>query len=109
MLFKARKNKYRAVRTMNSDGSLSDSKKEARCDTRMMALKLDPTVATVERKVRYPLVINGEKVGVYECDWTVYRKDGAREVYDAKGFKTSVYNLKKKMMKAIYGIEIIEL
>lgn len=106
---KMNKSKYRAIRTRNADGSWSDSRKEARIDARMMLLKHDPTVSTVERKVRYPLTINGEKIGVYECDWTVYRHDGSREVYDAKGFKTPIYRIKKKLVKALYGFDIIEL
>lgn len=101
--------KYRARRAQNADGSWSDSKKEARLDARMMDLKLEPDVEKVERKVKYPLIINGHDCGYYESDWTVYRKDGTSQVYDAKGFKTPVYRLKKKLMKAIHGVEIIEL
>ena len=104
-----KRNKYHAVRTMNQDGTWSDSKKEARIDGKMMLLKHDPTVAAIERKNKYPLVVNGEHCGNYICDWTVYRKDGSREVYDAKGVKTPVYNLKKKLMRAIHKIEVIEL
>ncbi|EPP19623.1 hypothetical protein L910_2850 [Vibrio fluvialis PG41] len=35
-------------------------------------------------------------------------KDGEEVVEDVKGFRTKEYNLKKKMMKAIYGIDIFE-
>jgi hypothetical protein len=105
----AAKNKYHAIRTQNADGTWSDSKKEARIDSKIMLLKYDETVAAIERKIKYPLVVNGVNCGNYICDWTVYRKDGTREVYDAKGVKTTVYKLKKKLVAAIYKIDIIEL
>ena len=38
----------------------------------------------------------------------VYVKDGQRIVEDAKGFKTEVYKIKKKMMRSLLGITILE-
>ena len=52
-------------------------------------------------------MIKGVKVGFYKADFR-YMQDGELIVEDVKGMKTPIYNLKKKMIKAIYGIEILE-
>ncbi len=103
------KSKYRNKRTANGDGTFSDSKKEARIDADMMSLKKNRDVVRVERKERFPIVLNGIKICVYEADWTVYYKNGTKEVFDAKGVLTPVYKLKKKLMRALFNIEIKEL
>jgi Protein of unknown function (DUF1064). len=38
----------------------------------------------------------------------VYEENGVEIVVDAKGYKTEVYKLKKKMMRALLGIDIKE-
>ena len=103
-----RKSKYRAIRTENADGTWSDSRREAKMDWVMMSLKLKPGVSDVVRKKVFPIVINGEKICSYECDWCVIYQNGTMEIWDAKGFKTPVYKLKKKLVKAVLGIEILE-
>jgi hypothetical protein len=102
-----KRSKFGNRRTMNSDGTFSDSAKEARLDPSFMALAA--AGARVIRKERFPIIINDVKVCIYEDDWSVYHKDGRREIYDAKGFKTAEYKLKKKLMKACFNIDIIEL
>jgi hypothetical protein len=104
-----RKSKFNAVKTKNGDGTVSDSKREARFDAQIMALRLDPSTKRVTRKDRFPLVVNSVLIGVYECDWVRELKTGQIEVYDAKGFKTREYIKKKSLMHSIYGVEIIEL
>jgi hypothetical protein len=108
-LLPTKANKYGNKRTMNEDGTVSDSRKEAEHDIKFMALKRSPLVKCVERKRAFQLVVKDEKICSYVCDWAVEWKDGRLEVYDAKGCKTPVYRIKKKLMKAIYDIEIIEL
>lgn len=48
-----------------------------------------------------------QRATVYVADF-VYMKDGRQVVEDTKGFRTKEYELKKKMMRAFLGIEIIE-
>lgn len=103
-----KQSKYHAKRTPNGDGTFSDSRKEARLDAGFMAMVKNKGVLRVVRKDRFPFEINGIKICAYESDWTVYYKDGRKEVFDAKGVKTPVYKIKKKMMKAFYGIDIQE-
>ena len=38
----------------------------------------------------------------------VYNENGTERVIDTKGFRTKEYQLKKKMMRSLLGIEIIE-
>jgi hypothetical protein len=105
---KKKQSKYRAKRTMNADGTFSDSKKEARHDAEFMAMAKNKGVLRVVRKERFTFVLNGVKLCAYESDWTVYYKDGRKEVFDAKGVRTPVYKIKKKIMKAFFNIDIQE-
>jgi len=61
----------------------------------------------LERQVPFQLWVNGQLIGEYVADF-VYSEAGGRIVEDAKGFRTEVYRLKKKLMAACYGIEIRE-
>jgi hypothetical protein len=49
----------------------------------------------------------GERAAFYVADFT-YFKDKALVVEDAKGAKTPVYVLKRKLMRHVYGITILE-
>ena len=52
---------------------------------------------------------NGKPFSIsYKADF-VYTLDGDIIVEDVKGFRTEAYQLKKKLMKAVYGIEITEI
>lgn len=46
----------------------------------------------------------------YKADFTYFsNEDNKIHVIDVKGFKTDVYNIKKKMFEYMYGIEIEEI
>lgn len=86
-----------------------DSKKEAeyygRCKLRVRAGHL---VKFEVHKV-YKLIVNEIIVGSYEADFVLYHPGGAVTVVDVKSSATetiALFQLKKKLMKAIYGIEI---
>lgn len=51
-----------------------------------------------------------KRIGFYEADFAyeVYGGHGAAVVEDVKGVKTPVYRLKKKLMLAIYGVDVVE-
>lgn len=42
------------------------------------------------------------------ADFVYTTEDGAQIIEDVKGMKTDVYKLKKKLMKELRGIEILE-
>lgn len=65
-----------------------------------------------KRLLRFPLKVNDQHICTYEADFQ-YSEMFAGAIWekvteDAKGFKTPVYRLKKKLMLACHGIEIRE-
>ena len=99
--------KYRNVRTV-VDGIKFASKREAK---RYLALKLlerAKKISSLRLQQRFPLFVNGDLICTYVCDFA-YIEGGERIIEDVKGVKTSVYRIKKKLMKACYNIEILEI
>ncbi|MFA6270765.1 MAG: DUF1064 domain-containing protein [Candidatus Paceibacterota bacterium] len=99
-------NKYGAIRTEHN-GRVFASKGEAARARELELRQQAGEISNLEYQVRYPLKVNGQLVGHYVADF-VYQEDGQKIVEDFKGRKTPIYNRSKKMMKAIYGIEIRE-
>jgi hypothetical protein len=90
------------------DGRWFDSKKE--CDVyKKFALALKGgSIKALECQKRYEIIVEGMPVCTYVADFVVTWPDGKVEVFDAKGFKTKEYLLKRKLMKAVYDINIVE-
>ena len=103
-----RRSKYNAIRT-EIDGIAFDSKAEATAySNRVLALR-SGLIADLKVHPTYPLVVNGIKIATYEADFSyLLCATGATIVEDVKGVRTAVYRLKRKLMKAIYGIDILE-
>ncbi len=112
------KTKYKSVGT-TEDGIKFASKKEV---ARYRVLKLEQKAGEIRglrTHVRYPIVVNGVQVCEYECDFEYERMNGnygdgvmrplwKKVVEDVKGYRTDVYKLKKKLMRAALGIEVVE-
>lgn len=100
--------KYGAVRTEYA-GRVYASKAEARRAVELEASRMAGLIDSLEEQVAFPLVVQGVKVGTYVCDFQ-YREvaTGRLVVEDIKGFRTPVYRLKKKLVKALYGVDIHE-
>ena len=105
------KSKYRNKITLYN-GMKFDSTKEANYCKRLDLLhsaKLESDrVLKYERQVPYIFSMSGTLICTYKLDFKVYYADGRVEYVDVKGFKTDVYIIKKKLMKAFYNIEIKE-
>lgn len=84
-----------------------DSQKEARRWSELVILERVGTIRRLERGKDMPVVLGGVKVFSYRPDF-IYFEDGARIVEDVKGFRTPVYRLKKRILAALYNIEIRE-
>ena len=84
-----------------------DSRREARRHEELRLLEKAKDIADLKKQTPFRIEINGELVCTYKADFT-YLKAGVLVVEDAKGCKTPVYRLKKKLMKAVHGIDIIE-
>lgn len=59
-------------------------------------------------QVKYRLEVNGVKIADYILDFKVEYADGRVEYVDVKGVRTGEYVMKKKLMKALFNIDIIE-
>jgi hypothetical protein len=59
-------------------------------------------------QVPFKIIVNGEKVCTYKADFVYFNKAGTRIVEDAKGMKTPIYNLKKRLLFVAHGITISE-
>lgn len=108
----ARTGKFRNVKT-TVDGILFDSKREAEryCTLRLLAQagKLSH-LQTKTPACKFAIVVNNQLICHYIADFVYYDVERQTTVVaDAKGFRTREYKLKKKLMKAVHGIDILEL
>jgi len=100
------KSKYKAKKC-EIDGFKFDSLKEGKRYRQLKLLEKARVIENLELQPRYDLIINDVKCGFYKADFR-YIENDKLVVEDVKGMKTPVYNLKKKLIKAIYGIDIFE-
>jgi hypothetical protein len=108
---KAKTSKYKGVPTETADGQKFQSHHEARYYNKLLLMKMGGEVLSFERQRRYEININGYLVCEYVADFVVHWKDGRVEVIDTKseGTLTPIYRLKKKLMLAVHGIDIVEI
>ena len=104
-----RPNKYFAKKTV-AMGLKFDSRWEAERWGQLKAMERAGVVTQLERQVKYELSINDVKICDYIADfrYLLEEENGLSKlvVEDAKGILTPEFKLKKKMMKAIHGIDI---
>lgn len=89
------------------DGITFDSLKEGRRYNQLKMLQRGGVISDLKLQVRFDFELNGVKMGFYKADFT-YTEKGEYIVEDVKGFKTPMYNQKKKMMLGFHGIKIKE-
>jgi len=108
--FKFKKSsKFGAKKTI-VDGITFDSKWESERYGQLRAMERGGIVTDLELQVKYDIVINDIKICKYIADF-VYKEESPNGeikeiVEDAKGFETPEFKLKKKLMKAVHGIDI---
>ena len=98
--------KYHNKKTIIGDITFA-SKKEAR---RYLILKQMAVKGQIKNLILQPvfeIVINEQKVCRYVADFQ-YDWGGRQIVEDAKGMKTDIYRLKKKLMQIVLNIEVVE-
>lgn len=91
------------------DGITFDSAKEARRYGELKLLQRAGEISNLNLQSEYELTVNWQKICKYRADFEYTTKDGRKVVEDVKGVRTPVYQLKKKLMKAVYNIEIKEI
>ena len=102
-----RTNKYSAKKKA-LDGINFDSRKEARRYRELTLLSAAGELKDLKLQVPFVISVNGKKVCTYMADFTYTDKAGKFVVEDAKGFKTPIYRLKKKLVEACHSVEIKE-
>lgn len=91
------------------DGHRFPSRKEARRYGELKLLERGGKIKDLRLQVSYDLEVNGMHICRFIADFVYWHVGNNREyVEDAKGFKTDVYRLKRKLMRACLGIEILE-
>ena len=108
--FKFKKSsKFGAKKTI-VDGITFDSKWESERYGQLKAMERGGIVTDLELQVKYDIVINDIKICRYIADFVYKEESPSGEikeiVEDAKGFETPEFKLKKKLMKAVHGIDI---
>ncbi len=104
---KPRRSKFGNIK-IEIDGIKFDSKKEANYYSKLVLLQKSGEVTSFELQPKFDMIVNGVKCGFYKADFRVTWKSGSVKIIDVKGMKTPVYNLKKRIIEAMYGIKIIE-
>lgn len=104
--FNGRHGKYNAVAVKTDEGRF-DSKMEYRRYLDLTMMERAGVISNLRRQVKYPIVIDGVLVCTYVADF-VYLQDGQEVVEDSKGYRTPEYRQKKRLMKEVMGIEILE-
>lgn len=96
------------------DGFVFDSSKEAKFYSELKLRKKANQILDFERQVKFEIVVNGIHIANYFLDFKVIHNANKIEYIDVKGqdsktkkwIKTDVFQLKKKLVEAIYGIKI---
>lgn len=96
--------KFNAIRTV-SDGIKFASKREARRYEELKLMQKAGEVVFFLRQIPFYLPGNIK----YVCDFQVFFKDGTVRFEDVKGMRTPQYKAKKRMVEALYPVEIVEI
>ncbi len=117
--------KYKAVKTI-VDGEMFDSKREAKRYEALKALAEKGEISNLRRQVPFVLIpeqrlpdVIGPKGGIkkgallereckYIADFVYELPDGGTVVEDCKGVRTPEYIIKRKLLRFLLGIEVIE-
>lgn len=107
-------NKYGAKKT-EFDGIVFDSRKEASRYAELKLMQRAGEIRDLKLQVPFELIPKQEENGriveravKYIADFVYTDRDGQMVVEDAKGMRTDVYKLKKKMMRWLWGIDVKE-
>jgi len=91
-------------------GITFDSKWESERYLYLKSLEKAERIKDLELQPRYNIMVNDQKICAYIADFK-YNKESADGIWehiveDAKGVETPEFKLKKKLMKAVFDIDI---
>jgi hypothetical protein len=100
-----KENKYHAQK----EGKYA-SKHEANIAAQLGALERSGDISELQEQRRIVLLPGNGRLRpiVYIADFSYRDREGFEHIADAKGFKTPVYRLKKRILKLLHDIDIEE-
>ena len=94
-------------RKVTIDGVQFDSVAESKFYSVLKLREKAGEVYEVELQKPYALTVNGQLVCTYKCDFAFYDALVKRNrVVDVKGVQTKDFIIKKKLMRAVHGIDV---
>lgn len=103
----AKASKYRNVK-VRIDGILFDSKREGARYCELKLLEKAGEISDLELQPGFMCMIGSIRICKYSADFAYKDNAGNRIIEDAKAIRTDVYKLKKKLVKALHGVDIVE-
>lgn len=109
-----RRNKYGNIKTVViTDGQriVYDSKREAKIAHDLRVREIAGEISQLKRQTTFKFELNGILICSYRPDFS-YMENGKHIISDVKSTATAkdkVYIIKKKLMKAFFNIEILEI
>ena len=88
------------------DGYRFDSTRECERYLELTLLQKGGEITDLELQPKYMIIVNDQKICVYFADFRYIDKCGTLHVEDVKGVKTALFSLKRKLLKAVHGIEL---
>jgi hypothetical protein len=95
-------------RKTERDGYIFDSKAEARHYDELRLRERAGEIHDLVLQPKFDITVNGKHICNYFSDFSYIEKDGSYRVVDVKGVRTDVFILKRKLVAALYGIDIVE-
>lgn len=99
------------------DGIKFDSKKEANRYQELKLMQRAGIISDLQRQVKYVLIPSQkgddgrvvERPCTYIADFVYVDENGKKVVEDTKGYRTSDYKIKRKLMLYTHGVKINEI
>lgn len=111
---KPKQPKYGNQKVIIDGEKVADSKHEFRRLNDLIALQRAGQIKDLQTQVRYKLIPAQKICGVkvrgtdYVADFVYWTSEGKLICEDAKGHKTADYIIKRKLMKMIHDIDVVE-
>jgi len=102
---KPKKSKYKSVKCEHL-GIKFNSLKERNQYIKYLHLQSIGEILSIKLQPRFDIIINGKFCGFYKADFEIEMPDKSIKIVDVKGMRTTVFNLKLKIIEAMYGIKV---
>ena len=93
-------------------GITFDSRKEAKRYQNLLKEEQTGVIRNLTLQPRFDLVVNGDKIATYVADFRYEQTETGEIVTEdvkSPATKTPLYRIKKKLMKALHNVDILEI